>query len=68
MTELCEYPVRDKVPGSIYAGPLRDCGKPATHRGVQPPKKFYCADHNAMVSRRGGLQTKPINGTKGQPT
>ena len=57
----CEYQVRE-----AQGEPLHDCGKPATHRGVKPPMKFYCADHTAMVSKRGGIATKPLNGTKGE--
>lgn len=41
-------------------GRLQDCGLPATHRGVKPPKRCYCAAHNEQVSKRGGLKTAPV--------
>ena len=42
-------------------GRLQDCGKPATHQGVKPPKRRYCAECNALVSNRGGLKTVPVS-------
>lgn len=49
----CEYQ-------TYRAGKLRDCGRPATHRGEKPPKRCYCAACNEMVTRRGGLKTVPL--------
>lgn len=48
-------------------GKLRDCGQPATHRGLQPPKRFYCTACNAIVSQRGGLKTAPLKRTADVP-
>lgn len=45
-------------------GRLQDCGKPATHRGTQPPKRFYCTACNEVVSKRGGLKTVALKAAK----
>ena len=47
-------------------GRLQDCGMPATHRGVKPPKRCYCKDHNEQVSKRGGLKTEEVGGQKSE--
>lgn len=49
-------------------GRLQDCGQPATHRGVKPPKRRYCAAHNEQVTKRGGLKTVPVKESKENAT
>ena len=50
-------------------GPLKDCGKTATHQAVKRSsddrRRCYCAEHNAQVSKRGGIETKPLNAERG---
>ena len=54
----CEYLTRNGQHAK-----LEPCGKAATHRGVKPPKRCYCAEHNALVSKPGGIKTEAIKTT-----
>jgi hypothetical protein len=40
------------------------CGKPATHQAAKPSSdgqcRCYCADHNKVVTKPGGISTRPV--------
>lgn len=58
----CQYLTRD-----AQHAQLRECGKPATHRALRGRRRepiHYCAEHNTIVSKPGGMTTLPLSALK----